>query len=172
MLIGIFSDTHDNLNAIQLARDFFVRSKVEYVFHCGDLTDPSLVSYLDGCRVIYSSGNMDSSSERIRQSLQALNPHNWAGYLYTGAISDSHIACVHGNVDGQVTTLIQSQKYDYIFHGHTHQRRDERFGKTRVINPGALGGKNSSPGSLCTLDLKTGKTLFYRVSNTVLGEYP
>ena len=169
MLIAIISDTHDNLNAIQLVRDFFIQSGVEYVFHCGDLTDPSHVSYLDGCKVIYLFGNMDSSSERIQQALQALNPQNWAGFLYAGAICDSQIACLHGNVHGQVETLIHSQKYDYIFHGHTHQRRDERYGKTRVINPGALGGKNSSPGSLCTLDLKTGIVSFFRVTNTIFG---
>jgi predicted phosphodiesterase len=27
---------------------------------------------------------------------------------------------------------------DYLLHGHTHVTRDERVGKTRLINPGAL----------------------------------
>jgi uncharacterized protein len=172
MLIAIISDTHDNLNAIQLVQDFCARAEIETLIHCGDLTDPGLVSYLDGVKVIYSTGNMDSSSERIRQALQALNPQNWAGSIYSGSVFGSQVACVHGNVHGQVEALAHSQKYDYVFHGHTHKRRDERFGKTRVINPGALGGKNSSPGSFCTLDLKTGNNSFYRVSNTTLWLSP
>lgn len=168
MLIAIISDTHDNLNAIQLARDFFIRSEVKIVFHCGDLTDPTLVAHLDGHQVIFSNGNMDISPERIRKALQELNPQNWAGFMYTGVIHNARIACVHGNVTGQVEALIHSGKYDYIFHGHTHQRRDEHYGKTRVINPGALGGKNSTPGSFCTLDLTTEEVIFYRVSATSL----
>ena len=27
---------------------------------------------------------------------------------------------------------------DWLLHGHTHQVRDERIGRTRIINPGAL----------------------------------
>ena len=27
---------------------------------------------------------------------------------------------------------------DYLLHGHTHETRDERVGRTRVVNPGAL----------------------------------
>jgi predicted phosphodiesterase len=27
---------------------------------------------------------------------------------------------------------------DYLLHGHTHELRDERIGRTRMINPGAL----------------------------------
>jgi predicted phosphodiesterase len=30
----------------------------------------------------------------------------------------------------------QGQRYDYLLHGHTHVRRDERAGRTRIINPG------------------------------------
>jgi predicted phosphodiesterase len=27
---------------------------------------------------------------------------------------------------------------DYLLHGHSHEVRDERVGRTRIINPGAL----------------------------------
>ena len=33
--------------------------------------------------------------------------------------------------------LIRSQKYDYVLYGHTHTKRNDKIGKTRVINPGA-----------------------------------
>lgn len=29
---------------------------------------------------------------------------------------------------------------DFLLHGHTHVPRDEKFGPTRVLNPGTLGG--------------------------------
>ena len=34
--------------------------------------------------------------------------------------------------------LLLKQEHDYILHGHTHVRDDQRVGKTRIINPGAL----------------------------------
>ena len=37
MKIGIIADTHDNLPAIRLAVDFFNKSDVDAVFHCGDI---------------------------------------------------------------------------------------------------------------------------------------
>ncbi len=46
----------------------------------------------------------------------------------------------HGTIPGNLDAAIKSNKYDYILTGHTHVKRDEPIGKTRVINPGALFG--------------------------------
>jgi predicted phosphodiesterase len=35
-------------------------------------------------------------------------------------------------------TALESQRFDYLLHGHSHLTRDERVGRTRIINPGAL----------------------------------
>ena len=56
--------------------------------------------------------------------------------------------------------LIASGEYAYVFHGHTHRRRDRMIGHTRVINPGALGGRRTERRSFCILDLATGETRF------------
>ncbi|MCX6797241.1 MAG: metallophosphoesterase family protein, partial [Candidatus Doudnabacteria bacterium] len=34
----------------------------------------------------------------------------------------------------------ESQKYDFVFHGHTHKPWQETIGKTIIINPGTLAG--------------------------------
>jgi putative phosphoesterase len=170
MVIGIISDTHDNLSAVQLVQSFFLNRGIKYVFHCGDLTNPSLIPYLSAWKVIFVAGNMDQSFEPIRQALEDEDQENWSGQLYTGMIHNSQIAMAHGNVEGQIEALIQSQKYDYVFHGHTHERRDERIGKTRVINPGPLGGIRSTPGSICVLDLDTDQATFYAVMKTSVEE--
>jgi predicted phosphodiesterase len=44
----------------------------------------------------------------------------------------------HGTSERVIEDAIQSQRYDYVLHGHTHVPRDESIGRTKVINPGAL----------------------------------
>jgi uncharacterized protein len=39
-LIGLISDSHDNLNAIRKAVEFFNRKEVKAVLHAGDLVSP------------------------------------------------------------------------------------------------------------------------------------
>ena len=44
----------------------------------------------------------------------------------------------HGTSRNKLDAAIKSNKYDYVLTGHTHIKRDEKIGNTRVINPGAL----------------------------------
>jgi predicted phosphodiesterase len=48
------------------------------------------------------------------------------------------IAFVHGDDGPLLRDLERSDAFDYLFYGHTHQAKEHRTGKTRVINPGAL----------------------------------
>ncbi len=64
------------------------------------------------------------------------------------------IGMTHGDREEVFEDLLQAEP-DYLFHGHTHRRRDERVGSTRVINPGALGGIQYEPRSICILDIET-----------------
>ena len=42
----------------------------------------------------------------------------------------------HGDDRELLKALIDCQKYDIIFTGHTHSPRNEVIGKTLIINPG------------------------------------
>ena len=44
----------------------------------------------------------------------------------------------HGTSLRLLNQAIESQRYDYVLHGHTHEERNEVVGISRVINPGAL----------------------------------
>ena len=39
---------------------------------------------------------------------------------------------------GRLKRIHKDQQHDYLITGHTHVKRDERIGKIRWINPGAL----------------------------------
>ena len=68
---------------------------------------------------------------------------------------DKKVFVTHGHRTS-LRRAIDSGEYDYVFHGHTHRYKDEIIGKTRVINPGALGGKKVEDRSFVILDLESG----------------
>ncbi len=57
--------------------------------------------------------------------------------------------------------LLSEQKHDYLLQGHTHVRHDERIGKTRVINPGAL--HRAREKTVALLDTATDRLVFLPV---------
>ena len=129
------------------------------LYHCGDLTEPDMVKYFRGFRVAHVFGNVDSCIHEIITAWKELDPGNWSGKLFTQEIEGVPVAMVHGHVDGEVNSLVLSKEYEYVFYGHTHRRRDEMIGNTRVINPGAL-NKSLMGYSICILDIKTGEVQF------------
>jgi predicted phosphodiesterase len=44
----------------------------------------------------------------------------------------------HGTRSSVIEQAASEQLYDYVLHGHTHEKRNEQRGRTRIINPGAL----------------------------------
>ncbi len=165
MKIGILSDTHNNLKNLQAALALFKNEGIDTLVHCGDLTDASLVGAMEGFRVIFVLGNGDIASGEIRAALLAQNPENYAGLVFSGRVGGARIGATHGHLPGQVDELVHSGEYDYVFKGHSHRRQDERFGFTRLINPGALGGLHPEPRQVCILDLDAGKAAFHKIED-------
>lgn len=164
MLLGILSDTHNNLPNLQAALAVFRRRGVDTLIHCGDLTGIEVAHALAGFRVICAWGNGDVASGEIRKVLLEQDPENYAGLVYTGRVGGARIGVTHGHLPGRVEELVHSGEYDYVFKGHSHLHKEERFGITRLINPGALGGLHREPRQICLLDLEAAKTEFIEIT--------
>lgn len=170
MIIGVLSDTHNNLKNLALALDLFRARGVDTLIHCGDLTGVEVARKLEGFHVICAFGNGDIESGEIRSVLLEQDPLNYAGMVYTGRIGASQaspdgvrIAVTHGHLPGKVEELVHSGNYDYVFKGHSHQHVDQTFRYTRLINPGALGGLHREPRHVCLLNLDSGKAEFLQI---------
>jgi uncharacterized protein len=163
MKIGILSDTHNNIKNLQAALAIFTSEGVGTLFHCGDFTGVEIARALEGFQVISVFGNGDAASGVIREALLAINPDNYAGVVYKGRINGARIAATHGHLPGVLDDLLLSGEFDYVFKGHSHQHKEERYNFTRLINPGALGGMRREERSICLLDLDSGKTKFVQV---------
>jgi putative phosphoesterase len=151
--IGVFSDTHDNLNNLKIVLDAYRAAGLARLIHCGDMTSAATARHLDGFELIYVDGNMDQAPEKIYRALREVNPHNVVVPTYEGEIDGVRIAVTHGDHERELQRLIGDGSFRYIFHGHTHRRRDEMDGSTRIFNPGALGGLKFESWSYCIFDL-------------------
>lgn len=161
MKLGVCSDTHNNLTALENALTLFRQEGIDTVIHCGDLTSPETAAAMSNVRVIHTVGNGDYASGEIRETLMSLNPNNYSGMVWSGELGGVSIAAMHGHVPGVVKEMARSGLYAYVFYGHSHIHREEQVGMARVINPGSLGGLRRDERSVYILDLASGEGRFH-----------
>ena len=166
MRIGVLSDTHNNIGNLLKALRFFREQGITTLVHCGDMVNVSTAKQMSDFDVIYVNGNMDQSPEAINDTLWFMNSNSETpGAVFSGEVGGVKIGVTHGHLDDKLEKLIKSGDHAYVFTGHTHQRRDEMVGKTRVINPGALGGARNGPRTVCTVDLVGDHVRFVEISD-------
>jgi len=143
-MIGIISDTHDNVVNIQKAMKVFEEKEVDFIVHCGDIVAPGTIKYFNGIHTKFVKGNCEGDIELIKEKLKEISGE-YLGQIGDIKVNGKRIAAYHGDNKLILKLLIQSKLFDYIFTGHTHQKRDEKIGEVRIINPGAhfFGGENT-----------------------------
>ncbi len=136
-LIGIVSDTHEDVPMIVRAVALFKERTPELVIHCGDIISPPVLERFAGLalRVVY--GNNDGERSGLKKKCQELG-FNEIDDTLTFTHAGKSFFVNHGTSARIITEAAASQRYDYVLHGHTHEARNELIGTTRVINPGAL----------------------------------
>jgi uncharacterized protein len=145
MLVGIISDTHDNLGAIRKAIQIFKDNKIEMLIHCGDWVSPFTLEFfdkeMDGLNIPIKSvvGNNPGDIKRaIMNNSKMNNPIEWAKSVTLKIDLDGkNVLVYHGDDREILNALIECGKYDLVLTGHTHSPRNEVVGKTLVINPGS-----------------------------------
>jgi putative phosphoesterase len=162
MKIGILSDTHNHFENTRRALAVFREAQPEHIIHCGDFTTSKVMELLVGWSALFVFGNIDHDRADLKAAARYYFCTTIGEYL-TLELGDRRIAVCHGDNLGQLGEFIHCGIYDYVLHGHTHRRRDEWVGQTRVINPGALGGRRAESRSVCLLDLSTGEARFEEI---------
>lgn len=159
--IGIMSDTHGAVARTKWALDILRSRGVDSIIHCGDITSVEVLQLFDGWRAAIVWGNMDQDPtlQLAAEKLEGVS----LGDVLAVEIDGVRLAACHGDDTSTLRELIHSGLYRYVFHGHTHLRRDELIGSTRVINPGALGGNRKQSRSVCVLDLARDEVEFIEV---------
>ncbi|MCI0378105.1 MAG: metallophosphatase family protein [Gemmataceae bacterium] len=155
MNIAVLSDTHSRAFTIERVLAQIRNEKVALLIHCGDIEDADTVR-LFPANSHFVFGNCDWDRSAIRQAVDEIGAtlHEPFGHL---DLEGKTLGFVHGDDKRLLLELENSGAYDFVFYGHTHQAREHRSGKTRVINPGAL--HRAKPKSFVFLELPSGKVV-------------
>ena len=144
--IGLLADSHGRAEVTQRAVRLLVDAGAEVLVHLGDLCSDQVIDALgEGvddrgrlsppAHVVF--GNMDLNVPAMTEYAQHLGiaVDHPVGRLAVG--EGRTLIFQHGDRPAAMDRAV-SDGVDYLCHGHTHEARNERFGRTRVINPGAL----------------------------------
>ena len=153
-MIGIMSDSHDNLPAIRAAVEYFNKKKVSLVLHAGDIISPFCVSELSKlrCKTKCVYGNNDGERRVLAEKLAAIGAE--AEEFMVFAHEGANICLYHGTHEEIVSALAESGRYDAVVRGHSHHPSVERKKDTLIINPGELCGYLTGKRTVALLDAK------------------
>ena len=162
MLIALLSDTHDSVANTQAALALLVPHRPAAYLHAGDLVSTSMLDLFIGLpfHFVFGNNEYDHAELRSRALALGLTCHGQQADLTLGP---ARICLTHGH-DGRLSRAARSGDFTYIIHGHTHVRRDERVGKTRIINPGAV--QRASVRSVALLNVATDELRFLELTRT------
>lgn len=160
MLLGILSDSHGHWQPVRRAIEIFDRQAVQHIIHCGDIGGVQVLDELVGraCTLVW--GNTDTPSNELLAYARGAGlavPQAGPARLF---LDGKSLLVFHGHERG-FETACNDGTADYVLHGHTHQARDERCGKCRIINPGAL--HRARPKTAATLDTVTDDVTFFEI---------
>ncbi len=163
MLIGVVSDTHNNIKNIGKIINIFNNENVDIVIHTGDISNAAtlkLFSRLD-CPMLGAFGNNDRSEAGLAEVCDKYN-FNFSEPPVSITLQERNIVIFH-EPDLINDYLNQHNDVDLILHGHTHRHREESIDGVVYFNPGEsaglLEGKNAI-GLVDTDDLKIKRVFF------------
>ena len=159
-MIGIISDTHENEEAVKKAAALFKEKNVDFVVHCGDIISPPMLGHFKDLKMKFVYGNNDGEKKGLKEMCQKLGFDEIKDEIEF-TYKNKKFYAYHGTKLKILNDAIQSNKYDYVLTGHTHAKRDDKIGKIRIINPGAL--FQVYPHTVALLDSKDDKLEFYPI---------
>lgn len=149
-MIGIMSDSHDNLPAVKQAVRLFNDAQCKLVIHAGDFIAPFAARELANlhCPVKAVFGNCDGEKKGLKKEFAAFGEIKEAPLIFNFSDLDFLVTHIHVSVD----SYLFSGKYDVIVFGHTHKPEIKQKDEILLVNPGETGGWVSEKRTVSLLD--------------------
>ncbi|HEV2293987.1 MAG TPA: metallophosphoesterase family protein [Tepidisphaeraceae bacterium] len=161
MLLGLLSDTHDRIEAAAAGVAALKTAGAEYLLHCGDVGGEGILDQLTGLPAGFVWGNNDWDQVTLQRYAADLGIQCF-GALGELQLGGKAIAIAHGDDGRAVRRILDGQEHDYLFVGHSHVKADQRVGRVRIVNPGAL--YRAREKTVATLDTGTDVLRFITIS--------
>jgi len=139
--IAILSDIHDNIWKLDKVLNKLKGKNIKAIIFCGDFCAPFTFRKLaeSGIPIYAVFGNVDGAQQEITEQADKKYKNVKLGkYLIEIELDGKKIAFCHN--DKFAESLVSTEKYDAVFHGHTHEARVKKIGKTLLANPGEIHG--------------------------------
>ena len=153
MLVGVVSDTHNNIKNIKKIIHLFNDAEVELVIHTGDISKAETLEFFSklNCPLKGVFGNND----RIEKGLEGVCEKN--NFLFQEppfslTLKNRKIAIFHE--PDLIRSYIQDHlDTDLVLHGHTHRYKEETIDGTIYFNPGESAGSMEGKNALGIVNL-------------------
>ncbi len=162
MLVGILSDIHDNLSALQKALRQLQHADV--LLFCGDLCSPFVInelgkSFNKDIHIVF--GNNDGDLFRITKNSQAFPHIHLHGEMAELELGGCKFGLNHYDNIGRV--FADSGRYDVVCFGHNHTFEISEVKNTTIINPGEILGGLTGVSSFVTFDTETREAIQHKL---------
>ncbi|MCX8153093.1 MAG: metallophosphoesterase [Candidatus Bathyarchaeota archaeon] len=154
LLVGIISDTHDNLSMIEKAIKRLNEEKAQLVLHAGDYVSPFVIPKFKAlnAKLVGVFGNNDGDRELLKKRCSETENCEIRGRFAEINVGDFKIALLHGDETELLNALVNCGGFDAVVYGHFHADVSRVNGKTLVVNPGEVCGYITGKTTLALLD--------------------
>ena len=153
MLVGVVSDTHNNIKNINNIINIFNREKVDLVIHTGDISKAKTLRLFSSlqCSMTGVFGNNDRIEEGLKEVCYEYN-FNFQEPPLSLSLEGKKIAVFHEPelIDSYIKEHTDVQ---LIIHGHTHRYTEETQNNIIIFNPGESAGSLKGKNALGIIDL-------------------
>ncbi len=149
-VIGLMSDSHDNLTRVREAVRLFNDAGCDLVIHAGDIVAPFTAEELRNLkapvRAVY--GNCDGEKAGLARAFQGL------GEIGDGPLIVAHagLRIVVCHLDATAGRQAALKAGDVVVFGHTHRALVETRDGVLLVNPGETGGWLRGKSTVALLD--------------------
>ncbi|MCE5271613.1 metallophosphoesterase [bacterium] len=154
MLVGIMSDSHDNLPLVGRAVEFFNSEGCDLVLHAGDIISPFSIAKLGELKCPFRAVYGNNDGEKVGLKLKAASVGGSIDNPPITVEADGlKIRMLHDCDNWQAEAAAGGA--DVVVFGHTHQVVVEQEGEAIGINPGETGAWLSGVSTVALLDTAT-----------------
>lgn len=154
MLVGVMSDTHDDIARTKKAVSRFNREGVEQVLHAGDFVSPFMIDTLQELAAPLTGvfGNNDGDRALLERKSVTLSRMKIAGTFARVDAGGMRIGLLHGNDRQLLETLAGCGSLDLLVYGHTHRPEVRQEGSLLIVNPGEVYGHLTGKSTVALVD--------------------
>ena len=153
MLVGVVSDTHNNIKNIKKIIYLFNEEQVDLVIHTGDVSKATTLEVFSNLNspLVGVFGNNDRIEKGLKEVCDEYN-FNFQEPPLSLTLENKKVAVFHEPelIEGYVK---DHQDVDIILHGHTHRYKEEITNDIIYFNPGESAGSMEGKNAIGLIDM-------------------